>query len=141
MTTVTLSIEQKALAEKRIEAAGLSDKITVLLCDYREIPKLGIRFDKVVSIEMLEHTGIEHLHEYFGVIKDLLPGDGAIATFQATMMSEAVSIDIIHVRSMFRQCEANRETKTRSTCRTAKELTGTRCLLAEYVKRLTLNCL
>ncbi|OAQ79537.1 cyclopropane-fatty-acyl-phospholipid synthase [Purpureocillium lilacinum] len=90
VTTVTLSIEQKALAEKRIEAAGLSDKITVLLCDYREIPKLGIRFDKVVSIEMLEHTGIEHLHEYFGVIKDLLPGDGAIATFQATMMSEAI---------------------------------------------------
>ncbi|GJN70141.1 hypothetical protein PLICBS_004193 [Purpureocillium lilacinum] len=79
--------------QERVHPAGLSDKITVLLCDYREIPKLGIRFDKVVSIEMLEHTGIEHLHEYFGVIKDLLPGDGAIATFQATMMSEAYLSD------------------------------------------------
>lgn len=141
LTTVTLSTEQKALAEKRIEAAGLPDKITVLLCDYREIPKLGIRFNKVVSIEMLEHTGIEHLQEYFGVIKDLLPGDGAIATFQATMMSEAVSIDIIHVRSMFRQGEANRETKTYSTCRTAKGLTGKRSVLADYVKKLTPKCL
>ncbi|OAQ78002.1 cyclopropane-fatty-acyl-phospholipid synthase [Purpureocillium lilacinum] len=84
LTTVTLSTEQKALAEKRIDAAGLADKITVLLCDFREIPKLtaGRRFDKVVSIEMLEHTGIEYLHEYFGVIKDLLMEEGAIATFQ-----------------------------------------------------------
>jgi len=93
LTTVTLSTEQKALAEKRIDAAGLADKITVLLCDFREIPKLtvGRRFDKVVSIEMLEHTGIEYLHEYFGVIKDLLMEEGAIATFQATMMSDSVS--------------------------------------------------
>ncbi|KAJ6442680.1 cyclopropane-fatty-acyl-phospholipid synthase [Purpureocillium lavendulum] len=90
LTSVTLSAEQKALAEKRIEAAGLADKITVLLCDYRDIPNLGLRFDKIVSIEMLEHTGIEHLAEYFGVIKDLLTGQGAIASLQATLMSESI---------------------------------------------------
>ncbi|UNI23333.1 Cyclopropane-fatty-acyl-phospholipid synthase [Purpureocillium takamizusanense] len=42
---------------------------------------------------MLEHTGIDYLHEYFGVIKDLLTENGSIATFQATMMSESYQAD------------------------------------------------
>jgi cyclopropane-fatty-acyl-phospholipid synthase len=56
--TLTLSVEQKLLAEERIAAEGLSDKITVHLMDYRDLPKhFKGQFDCFVSIEMIEHVG------------------------------------------------------------------------------------
>ncbi|MDH3271484.1 MAG: cyclopropane-fatty-acyl-phospholipid synthase family protein [Gemmatimonadota bacterium] len=59
VTTTTISREQRALATRRIEDAGLGGRVTVLLQDYRE---LRGRFDKLVSIEMIEAVG----HHYFG---------------------------------------------------------------------------
>ncbi|KAF1993664.1 cyclopropane-fatty-acyl-phospholipid synthase [Amniculicola lignicola CBS 123094] len=90
ITTVTLSIEQKDLAEERIRDAGLSDHITVLLCDYRnlEVPASG-PYDKVVSIEMLEAVGKEYLETYFRGVDRLLKKDGGIASFQCITMPEA----------------------------------------------------
>lgn len=53
--TLTLSIEQKKLAEERIKEAGLEDRIRVHLMDYREIPaEFEKAFDAFVSVEMLE---------------------------------------------------------------------------------------
>jgi len=53
--TLTLSIEQKTLAEERISAAGLQDRIRVHLMDYRDMPiEWAGRFDAFVSVEMLE---------------------------------------------------------------------------------------
>lgn len=53
--TLTLSKEQKALAEERIRALGLQDRIRVHLMDYREIPaEFEKAFDAFISIEMLE---------------------------------------------------------------------------------------
>ena len=53
--TLTLSIEQKKLAEERIKAAGLENRIRVHLLDYREIPaEFEKAFDAFVSVEMLE---------------------------------------------------------------------------------------
>lgn len=53
--TVTLSHEQKAMTEKRALAAGLSDRIRVHLCDYRELPpSFENSFDALVSCEMFE---------------------------------------------------------------------------------------
>lgn len=53
--TLTLSIEQKTLAEERIKEAGVQDKVTVHLMDYRDMPKSFEKlFDAVVSLEMLE---------------------------------------------------------------------------------------
>lgn len=53
--TLTLSIEQKKLAEERVQAAGLEGRIRVHLLDYREIPaEFEKAFDAFVSIEMLE---------------------------------------------------------------------------------------
>jgi cyclopropane-fatty-acyl-phospholipid synthase len=53
--TLTLSKEQKALAEERVKAAGLQDVIRVHLMDYREIPpSFEKAFDAFISIEMLE---------------------------------------------------------------------------------------
>ncbi|KNG51601.1 cyclopropane-fatty-acyl-phospholipid synthase [Stemphylium lycopersici] len=89
VTSLTLSIEQKELAEERIQAAGMSDKITVLLCDYRslEIPETGA-FDKAVSIEMLEAVGKEYLVTYFKCIDKLLKKEGGIACFQCITMPD-----------------------------------------------------
>lgn len=89
VTSLTLSTEQKSLAEDRIEAAGLQDRITVLLCDYRELELPdGKRFDKIVSIEMLEAVGREYLATYFGCIDRLLKEDGGVAMFQCITMPE-----------------------------------------------------
>jgi len=87
VTSLTLSIEQKALAEKRIAAAGFADRIEVLLMDYRALPIPRVLYDKVVSIEMLEAVGKEYLETYFGCINQLLKKDG-IAVFQCITMPE-----------------------------------------------------
>ncbi|CAG8954678.1 hypothetical protein HYFRA_00004600 [Hymenoscyphus fraxineus] len=87
VTSLTLSIEQKALAEKRIFAAGFSDKIEVLLMDYRALPTPKVLYDKIISIEMLEAVGREYLETYFGCIHRLLKPDG-IAVFQCITMPE-----------------------------------------------------
>lgn len=55
MDTLTLSVEQKALAEERIATEGLADRIRVHLLDYRNLPKeFEHQFDAFVCIEMVE---------------------------------------------------------------------------------------
>lgn len=73
VTTTTISREQHALARERIATAGLSDRITLLLEDYRD---LRGRYDKLVSIEMIEAVGHEFYDEYFGQCGRLLADDG-----------------------------------------------------------------
>lgn len=89
ITSLTLSKEQKELAEKRIAAAGYTNHIKVLLCDYRALPApSGKLYDKVVSIEMLEAVGREYLEMYFECIDRLLKPQGGIAVFQCITMPE-----------------------------------------------------
>ncbi|MFA7345308.1 MAG: cyclopropane-fatty-acyl-phospholipid synthase family protein [Terrimicrobiaceae bacterium] len=76
ITTVTISEEQFAGASARIEAAGLSDQIEILLCDYRDIRG---RFDKVVSIEMLEAVGDRYVDGFFEKIHEVLKPHGLLA--------------------------------------------------------------
>ena len=90
VTTLTLSVEQKELAEKRIAAAGFKDHVTVLLCDYRLLSPSEAAFDKVVSIEMLEAVGREYLTTYFDCVHRLLKPNGGIAVFQCITMPECV---------------------------------------------------
>ncbi len=73
VTTTTLSKEQFAYTEKRIEALGLQDRITLLLKDYRDLTG---RFDKLVSIEMIEAVGHRFLPTYFKQCAHLLKDDG-----------------------------------------------------------------
>jgi cyclopropane-fatty-acyl-phospholipid synthase len=90
VTTLTLSREQKALAEERITEAGLSAHIDVLLCDYRALPPPSKgHYDKVISIEMLEAVGAEYLETYFGCVDRLLKPNGGIAMFQCITIPEA----------------------------------------------------
>lgn len=87
VTTLTLSIEQKVLAEQRIRAVGLQDRITVVLCDYRvHVPEQP--YDKIVSIEMIEAVGKEFLETYFAKVNECLKKEGGIAVFQAITMPE-----------------------------------------------------
>ena len=94
VTSITLSQEQKVLAEERIKMAGLSERITVLLRDYRlmRVEEGEERFDKIVSIEMLEAVGAEYLETYFGCVEMLLKEEGGIAVFQCITMPEEVCI-------------------------------------------------
>lgn len=62
VTTTTISPSQFALARERIRAAGLADRVTVLLEDYRD---LGGSYDKLVSIEMIEAIGPQQYAEFF----------------------------------------------------------------------------
>lgn len=87
VTSLTLSVEQKALAEKRIAAAGFADNIQVLLMDYRALQTPIQLYDKVISIEMLEAVGREYLETYFSCIHRVLKKDG-IAVFQCITMPE-----------------------------------------------------
>ncbi|KAK3319228.1 cyclopropane-fatty-acyl-phospholipid synthase [Apodospora peruviana] len=87
VTTLTLSKEQKVLAEERIEKAGFSDRIEVLLKDYRALDT-DKPFDKIVSIEMIEAVGQEFLGTYFRCVDKLLKKDGGIAMFQCITMPE-----------------------------------------------------
>ena len=82
VTTTTLSVEQKKLAEQRIDAAGLSSQITVLLEDYRN---LRGQFDKLVSVEMIEAVGHRYLPGYFGQCASLLKPEGRMAIQAITM--------------------------------------------------------
>lgn len=75
MDTLTLSVEQKTLAEERIKDAGLEDRIRVHLLDYRDIPpEFEHAFDAFVSIEMIEHVGPKVSLGLFGlsVLKKLI---------------------------------------------------------------------
>ena len=91
VTSVTLSKDQKTTAEQRIAAAGFSDRIKVILCDYRRLPTPEVLYDKVVSIEMVEHVGQQYLETYFGTVDRLLKPEGGIAVFQSTTIPESVS--------------------------------------------------
>ena len=89
VTSLTLSREQKELADERIAAAGYTENVEVLLCDYRAlpIPREGL-YDKLVSIEMLEAVGREFLDQYFDCVHRLLKPEGGIAVFQCITMPE-----------------------------------------------------
>lgn len=74
-TGVTLSTRQAELAQERVAAAGLSDRVHIVLDDYRNLPS-GMPFDKVVSVGMFEHVGRPRLPEYFTTAHRLLKTGG-----------------------------------------------------------------
>ena len=82
ITSTTISREQQAFAMARIEAAGLSERVTVLLKDYRDLEG---RFDKAVSIEMFEAVGLRFYDAYFAQVNRLLKPGGAFLLQTITM--------------------------------------------------------
>ncbi len=76
VTSLTISEEQHKLACQRVEAEGLSDKVEILLQDYRQMEG---KFDKIVSVEMLEAVGDAFLDVYFRQVNALLAKNGILA--------------------------------------------------------------
>lgn len=84
VTTTTISDAQFAWVDHRIREAGLSDQITLLKKDYRDLTGA---FDKVVSIEMIEAVGDKFYNTYFNTISRLLKPHG-MAAIQAIVISD-----------------------------------------------------
>ena len=74
-SSTTISRRQHELARERIAAAGLADCVTLLLEDYRD---LSGRYDKLVSIEMIEAVGHHYLDAYFRKCSELLEPEGSM---------------------------------------------------------------
>jgi cyclopropane-fatty-acyl-phospholipid synthase len=83
VTTTTISRAQHELATQRVREAGLEEQVTVLLQDYRD---LDGRYDRLVSVEMIEAVGWQYFDEYFRRCDELLTDDGA-------MLLQAITID------------------------------------------------
>lgn len=88
VSTTTISREQHAYASELVRAAGLQDRVSVLLADYRDSAMIGRHgcYDKLVSIEMIEAVGWQYLGTYFRRCSELLRPDGA-------MLLQAIVID------------------------------------------------
>ncbi|HEX2360037.1 MAG TPA: cyclopropane-fatty-acyl-phospholipid synthase family protein [Solirubrobacterales bacterium] len=86
VTTTTISEEQREGALRRISDAGLGDRITVLLDDYRD---LGGSYDKLVSLEMIEAVGWQYFDRFFRQCSRLLKPDG-LMFLQAIVIDDRV---------------------------------------------------
>ncbi len=73
ITAVNLSGEQIRVCRQRAEEAGVADRVHFKQMDYRELTG---KFDRVVSVGMMEHVGVNHYDELFGQFKNLLKDDG-----------------------------------------------------------------
>ena len=73
---ITLSAEQCELARRRVEEAGLSDRVRIERRDYRDLHEAG--FDAISSIGMFEHVGLSRLGEYFSDLRALLRPGGRL---------------------------------------------------------------
>lgn len=75
-TGITLSREQQQGFQKRIEEEGLKDVLKVELMDYRDLPGYEKKFDRIVSVGMLEHVGRDHYELFFQCIKRAMKPGG-----------------------------------------------------------------
>lgn len=78
VTGITLSEEQATLARKRVEDAGVADKVSIELVDYREFAKAGRKFDRIVSVGMFEHVGKAQFETFFQACANLLTDQGVM---------------------------------------------------------------
>jgi cyclopropane-fatty-acyl-phospholipid synthase len=83
VTTTTISRRQYEVAVARVRDAGLEDRVTVLLRDYRDLD--GV-YDKLVAIEMIEAVGWRNFERFFAHCSNLLTSDGL-------MFLQAITID------------------------------------------------
>jgi cyclopropane-fatty-acyl-phospholipid synthase len=85
VTTTTISKRQHELVTERVAAAGLADRITVLLSDYRDLQG---QYSKLVSVEMIEAVGAEYFDTFFRACASLLRPDGLMAIQAITVADQ-----------------------------------------------------
>ena len=84
VTGVTLSKEQYELSNEKARRAGLGDRVRFELRDYREVAD---RYDRIVSVGMFEHVGVQHYPEFFKKVNALLGDDGVMLLHSIGKMS------------------------------------------------------
>jgi cyclopropane-fatty-acyl-phospholipid synthase len=90
VTTTTISREQYEFARRRVREAGVEDRVTLLLKDYRELEG---RFDKLVSVEMIEAVGWKDFGTFFARCSELLEPNGAMLLQAITMDDRAYKVE------------------------------------------------
>jgi cyclopropane-fatty-acyl-phospholipid synthase len=90
VTTTTISREQHKVAVERVRESGLADRVTVLLQDYRDVPG---RFDKLVSIEMIEAVGWQYFETFFRRCAELLRPNGLMLLQAITIQDHLYEIE------------------------------------------------
>ncbi|KJG39601.1 cyclopropane-fatty-acyl-phospholipid synthase [Photobacterium angustum] len=85
VTTTTISEQQYLWAKERVEKEGLSDRITLLMDDYRDLTG---QYDKLVSVEMIEAVGKQYLKTYIEKCQSLLKPTGLMAIQAITIADQ-----------------------------------------------------
>ncbi len=129
VTTTTISREQYEFACRRVAEAGVADRVTLLLQDYR---KLTGQYDKLVSVEMIEAVGFQYFDTFFSKCGELLKPDGQMAIQGITMSEQRYprylkSVDFIQRYIFPGGCLITPSTVLQSVTRT----TDMRCLHIE----------
>lgn len=75
---ITLSREQIELARERAAEAGVANRVTFEMVDYRELPDRRDRYDRIVSVGMFEHVGRPQFETFFKACANLLADDGVM---------------------------------------------------------------
>lgn len=85
VTSTTISTEQYNYAVEKVKEAGLEDKVTILFEDYRKLT--GV-YDALVSVEMIEAVGLDHLNTYFEKCASLIKPDGIMVLQAITIRDQ-----------------------------------------------------
>ena len=84
----TVSPEQQKKCKERIKEEGLEEYVHVKLLDYRDLPELHIKFDRVVSVGMLEHVGRNNYLEFMSCVKRMLKPGGLFLLHYISALKE-----------------------------------------------------
>src|SRR5580692_2026908 len=136
---VTLSPQQLRVAQERIAEAGLADRVTVELLDYRDLQGESV-YDKVASVGMFEHVGLKNLPVYFSTVHRLLKPHGLFLNHGITHDSEgwqkSLSTEFIN-RYVFPDGELDKISNIQRVMETARfEIADVEALRAHYAMTL-----
>ncbi|MEW9856218.1 class I SAM-dependent methyltransferase [Novosphingobium sp. M1R2S20] len=98
---ITLSQEQLALARERAEDAGVADRVTFQLIDYRDLAERGLRYDRIVSVGMFEHVGQPQFERFFRACANMLADDGVMLLHTIGRMGSPGSTDAFTRKYIF----------------------------------------
>lgn len=101
VTGITLSEEQIAYARERVQAAGVADRVSIELVDYRDFAAAGRKFDRIVSVGMFEHVGQPQFDTFFEACANLLTDDGVMLLHTIGRMGSPGSTDAFTRKYVF----------------------------------------
>ncbi len=98
---ITLSEEQIALAKERVKDAGVADRVSIELVDYRDFAAAGRKFDRIVSVGMFEHVGQPQFETFFEACANMLTDDGTMLLHTIGRMGGPGSTDAFTRKYIF----------------------------------------